>query len=71
MKHLKKTLLLLEAYEEESKQASLIKTYEEDNQTNPKKNSGRPLGSNNNKKNPIAIMLSRNAMCLQKREKLL
>jgi hypothetical protein len=54
LKHLKKTLLSLEAFEEKNKQASPIETHEEDNPTIPKKNCGRPLGSKNNKKNPIA-----------------
>ncbi len=40
-----------DAYEEENKQG--IETHEEDSQTSPKKNRGRPLGSKNNKKNPI------------------
>ncbi len=40
-----------EAFEEENKQG--IGTHEEDNQTNPKKNRGQPLGSKN-KKNPAA-----------------
>ncbi len=53
LKHLKKTLLLLEASKEENKQASLIESHEKDNPTNPKKNHGWPLESKNNKKNPI------------------
>jgi hypothetical protein len=68
LKRLKKTLLLPNASEEENKQG--IETHEEDNQTSPKKNRGRPLGSKNNKKIQQQIMLSRNVMCLQKREKL-
>jgi hypothetical protein len=52
LKRLKKTLLLPDASEEENKQG--IGTHEEDNQTSPKKNHGRPLGSKNNKKNPAA-----------------
>jgi hypothetical protein len=52
LKHLKKTLLSPEASEGENKQG--IETHEEDSQTSPKKNRGRPLGSNNNKKNPHA-----------------
>jgi len=52
LKYLKKKLLSLKASKEENKQASPIKTHEEDSQTNPKKNHGRPLGSKNNKKNP-------------------
>jgi hypothetical protein len=40
LKHLKKTLLLLEASKEENKQASLIESHEKDNPTNPKKNHG-------------------------------
>jgi hypothetical protein len=48
LKRLKKTLLLLEAFEEENDQG--IETHEEDNQTNPKKTRGRPLGSKNKKK---------------------
>jgi hypothetical protein len=52
LKRLKKTLLLPDASEEENKQG--IETHEEDNQTSPKKNRGRPLGSKNNKKNPAA-----------------
>jgi len=38
---------LPEAFEEENKQG--IGTHEEDNQTSPKKNRGRPLGSKNKK----------------------
>jgi hypothetical protein len=38
----------------ENKQASPIEIHEEDNPTSPKKNHGQPLGSKNNKKNPIA-----------------
>jgi hypothetical protein len=52
LKHLKKTLLSLETYEEENKQG--IETHKEDWQTNPKKNRGQPLGSKNNKKNSTA-----------------
>jgi hypothetical protein len=70
LKHLKKTLLLLEASEEENKQASPIETHEKDNPISPKKNCGRPLGSKNNKKIQLHIMLSKNAMYLQKREQL-
>jgi hypothetical protein len=40
LKHLKKTLLLLEAFEEKNKQASPIKIHEEDKPTSPKKNCG-------------------------------
>jgi hypothetical protein len=54
LKRLKKTLLSPKAYEEENKQGSRIETHEEDNQTSPKKNRGRPFGSKSNKKNPIA-----------------
>ncbi len=49
MKHLKKTLFLPEAFNKKNKQG--IETHKEDNQTSPKKNRGRPLGSNNNKRN--------------------
>jgi hypothetical protein len=51
LKRLKKSLLLLETLEEESKQGSRIETHEDDSQNNLKKNRGRPLGSKN-KKNP-------------------
>jgi len=44
---------LFETSEEDNKQVSPIETHEEDNPTSPKKNHGRPLGSKNNKKNPI------------------
>jgi hypothetical protein len=54
LKCLKKTLFSLEAFEEENKQASPIKTHEEDNPTSPKKNRGQLLGSKNSKKNPAA-----------------
>jgi hypothetical protein len=54
LKHFKKTLLLLEALEEENKQASPIETHEKDNPTCLKKNCGRPLGKKKCKKNPIA-----------------
>jgi hypothetical protein len=52
LKRFKKTLLLPDASEEENKQG--IETHEEDNQTSPKKNHARSLGSKNNKKNPAA-----------------
>ncbi len=52
LKRLKKTLFLPETIEEENKQG--IETHEEDSQTSPKKNRGRPLGSKNNKKIPAA-----------------
>jgi hypothetical protein len=45
LKRLKKTLFLPNASEEKNKQG--IETHEEDNQTSPKKNRGRPLGSKN------------------------
>ncbi len=51
LKRLKKTLLLPEASEEENDQG--IETHEEDSQTSPKKDRGRPLGSKN-KRNPAA-----------------
>jgi len=54
LKRLKKTLLSPKASEEKNKQVSPIETHEEDSPTNPKINHGRPLGSKNNKKNPIA-----------------
>jgi hypothetical protein len=54
LKCFKKTLLSLEASEKNNKKASPIETHEDDNPTNPKKNRGRPFGSKNNKKNPIA-----------------
>ncbi len=53
LKCLKKSLLLLETSEEESKQGNRIETHEDDNQSSPKKNRGRPLGSKN-KKNLVA-----------------
>jgi hypothetical protein len=43
---------LPDASKEENKQG--IETHEEDSQTSPKKNRGRPLGSKNNKKNLAA-----------------
>jgi len=52
LKRFKKTLLLPDASKEENKQG--IETHEEDSQISPKKNRGRPLGSENNKKNPAA-----------------
>jgi hypothetical protein len=68
-KHLKKTLLLLEASKEENKQG--IETHEEDNQTSPKKTVVDPSDQRIKKKIQQQIMLFRNTMCLQKREKLL
>jgi len=53
LKCLKKSLLLLETSEEESKQGNRIETREDDNQSSRKKNRGRPLGSKN-KKNLVA-----------------
>jgi hypothetical protein len=62
LKHLKKTLLLLDASEEENKQG--IETHEEDSQTSPKKNRGQPLGSKNKKKNPAVsnVVQKRNVL---------
>jgi hypothetical protein len=48
LKRLKKALLLPKASEEENKQTSPIETHEQDSQTSPKKNRGRPLRSKNN-----------------------
>jgi len=53
LKCLKKSLLLLETLEEESKQGSRIEAHKDDSQSSPKKNRGRLLGSKN-KKNPTA-----------------
>ncbi len=68
LKCFKKTLLLPNASEEDNKQG--IEIHEEDSQTSPKKNHGRSLGSKNKKKIQQQVMLLRNAMCLQIREKL-
>jgi hypothetical protein len=54
LRRLKKSLLLPETSEEESKQDSRIETHEDNSQSNAKKNRGRLLGSKNNKKNPAA-----------------
>jgi hypothetical protein len=54
LKHFLKTLLSPKTSKEENKQASPTEIHEEDNPTSPKKNCGRPYGSKNNKKNPIA-----------------
>jgi hypothetical protein len=67
-KRLKKTLLLPDASEEENKLG--IGTHEEDNQTSPKKTVVDPLDQRTTKKILQQLMLSRNVMCLQKREKL-
>ncbi len=71
LKCLKKTLLSLEASKKNNKQVSPIEIHEEDSPTNPKKNCRRPLGSKNNKKIQLQIMLSKNTMYLQKREQFL
>jgi hypothetical protein len=64
LKRLKKTLLSFEAFEKKNKQVSPIETHEEDSLTNLKKNCGRPLGSNNIKKNPIVnnVVQKRNVL---------
>ncbi len=69
LKRLKKTLLSLEASEKKNKQG--IETHEEDNQTNPKKTVVDLLDQRTTKNIQLQVMLSRNTMGLQKREKLL
>jgi hypothetical protein len=71
LKRLKKTLLSLEAFEEENKQGNQIETHKEVRQTSLKKNRGQPLGSKNNKKNPFANNVVQKRNVPTKREKLL
>jgi hypothetical protein len=71
LKRLKKTLLLLEAYEKENKQVSPIETHEEDNQLVQRKTMVDFLDQRITKKIQLQIMLSKNTMYLQKREKFL
>jgi hypothetical protein len=44
LKHQKRTLISLEEFKEEDKQANPIEIHEKDNPTSPKKSHGRPLG---------------------------
>jgi hypothetical protein len=69
LKHFKKTLLSPEASKEEYKQGNQIETQEEDNQTSPQKNQGRPIRSKNNKKNPIANNVVHKCNVLTKKKK--
>jgi hypothetical protein len=69
LKRLKKTLLSPKAYEEENKQTNPIETHEKDIQTNPKKTTSNLLDQRIRRKIQLPIVLFKNAMYLQKKEK--